>query len=70
MVRRCGNVTRNGGHAPNAGTQADVGCGRPLARPDVFELRVHTGERSLIETISTPARAVGADPEAQKPSQT
>lgn len=40
------------------------------ARPDVFELRVHTGERSLIETISTPARAGGADPEAPKPSQT
>ncbi len=40
------------------------------ARPDVFELRVHTGERPLIETMSTPAGSVDADREAQKPGQT
>ena len=40
------------------------------ARPDGFELRVHTGERPLIETMSTPAGSVGANPEVQKPCQT
>jgi nitrilase len=40
------------------------------ARPDVFELRVHTAERPLIETMSTPAGSVGATPEAHKPGQT
>ena len=58
------------GMGQRQGLKRVLDVARYYARPDVFELWVHTGERPLIEAMSTPAGLVGADPAAQKPGQT